>query len=247
MAGLKSYRRRRPRRASPSVMRSGNRSGSGNGPELEAAQDAVKAGLKNATKGVACKNRSRLRMKTLKVKPVRIADDDGSNKTGKADMSVTKRVFKKAAIDVQEISETVLKKTSYKEMSHLGKEAKKDLWKDVASTDHAALVTVETFNDGSKVGRKVTGGGYTWNNARAGMAMMVHDGGSWLAAHELGHAVGGKHSHQTDKSGNNTVMKPTGDPDVAGTENVSKKLGRVWRRHGLTKGRGAKVCPDYSD
>lgn len=200
--------------------------------------------------GGACKEADKVAKKTLSIKPYRIAKTNGKKPTNAIDLTVTKRILGKAGIEVSEQSTTTINKTRLRDVSVAvppTREEKK-IWANYSSTSHAALMSVKTFSMNNTSSRTNGGGGTTLVDGKKAVTMVVHDGSGWLAAHELGHAIGGDHApHGTDANGSDTVMKPTNSPDVAGTENVSKALMQTWRAHPLVTGNGSKVCPDTSD
>jgi len=134
--------------------------------------------------------------KNVCIRPVHIADDDGSHSTTIPSVASAKRVWSKCCIDLQEKSAVTVKRTQYQTLDESPSDTptaeEAALFHDAgASGGCISLFVANTFHQGTTTSKDVSGGGATYDAAAAEPKVVVVEGvHPSIVAHELGHALG---------------------------------------------------------
>jgi Domain of unknown function (DUF4157) len=215
----------------------------------------AKAGLANVAGRAAPAARSGLRLSRCKkggtseakkicVRPILVANDDGTAPTTLPSFDAAKRIWKKCCIEVEEQGATTVKGSAYKEIDDAGPGA--PLTAEETALFAAAgagggcvqVAIVGTIRRGANAGRKVAGGATTKDGGKADAKVIGVDGiDPVVVAHELGHAMG---YLRHDPAG--TVMEPSGDPDTPNPETMDPTICTDVRNFTGATATGDKSC-----
>jgi Domain of unknown function (DUF4157) len=130
------------------------------------------------------------------IRPVQIADDDGKNSTKLPSFDAAKTIWGKCCIDVSVKGGKTISKTAFKTLDHEGaggyataEEA--SMIKAAGASDCISVFVPETFKQGGTTSKDIDGGGVHFGTPGLGEAVVVVEGvDPTIVAHELGHAMG---------------------------------------------------------
>jgi hypothetical protein len=186
-----------------------------------AAHAAAGGGGAGAGGGAACAAGNSAKRDTVKIRPVVIANDNGSAPTAAPTLDKVQEIWKKCCIDVQISATKTVCKTDYKTLDESPNDTptaeERQLFADAGAFDGITVFVPEEFAMDGKHGKDINGGGATYDAGKARPKVVVVEGSlPEVVAHEVGHAVG-----HLAHDNNETVMKPTGKHDTANKTAVS--------------------------
>jgi peptidoglycan hydrolase-like protein with peptidoglycan-binding domain len=168
-----------------------------------------------------CPTGNAAKKKTGCIQPIVIADDNGKNPTTAPSMAQAVSIWSKCCIDYTVKPTQTIKKTDYKTLDESPTDTptaeESQLFADAGASECIQVFVPVQFAQGDKVGKKISGGGGTYDGGEANPRIVVVEGAKpEVVAHEVGHASGfGDHDE------NETVMKPTGAHNKANKRAVS--------------------------
>jgi len=181
------------------------------------------------------------------IQPVIIADNDGKNPTTAPSFAQVIAIWEKCCIDYTVEATKTIKKTDYKILdespTNVPTAEESSLFSDAGVSNSIQVFVPQTFAQGGKTGKTISGGGGTYDAGTANPKIVVVEGAaSEVVAHEVGHASG-----YLNHDANKTVMKPTGAYNVPNSKDVSADVCSKSRTGPVLKKVGAKkdCCMKY--
>ena len=188
------------------------------------AQTSLRSGLRLQR----CKDsggKSAVERKSVCIRPVQIAKDDGSSPTTLPSFTESQNIWRKCCVDLTINSAATVSKTAFKELDEsptntpTAEEA--SLFTAAGSGGSCISVFVpEIFQQAGAVSKDISGGGGTYDGGAADPKVVVVEGiHPTIVAHELGHAMG-----YSPHSPAGTVMEVTASVH---TQKESDKVDKV--------------------
>ena len=142
---------------------------------------------------------SPMEKRSICIRPVQIADDDGKNPTSLPSFDAAKAIWGKCCIDLTVNAAQTVSKTAFKtlERSPIAgpRNAEENSLFDAAGGGGGcvSVLVPETFQRGSVISKDIDGGGVTYHSGAIVPGIAVVEGvDPTIVAHELGHAMGYK-------------------------------------------------------
>jgi hypothetical protein len=135
-------------------------------------------------------------IRSVCIRPVRIADDNGKNPTALPSFDAAMDIWGKCCIDVSVAAVTTVRKTAFKTLDHnedglITDEEIKLYGAAGGGGGCASVLVAETFRQGGKTSKDISGGAATFGTPDDGSAIFTVEGvDPTIVAHELGHAMG---------------------------------------------------------
>jgi hypothetical protein len=131
------------------------------------------------------------------IRPVRIADDNGKNPTVLPSFDAAKTIWGKCCVDLSVAATKTVSKTAFKTLHHEPDTLKAtpeeaSLFRAAGGAgDCISVFVADTFQQGGKTSKDISGGAATFSTPDGGSAVFVVEGvDPTIIAHELGHAMG---------------------------------------------------------
>lgn len=158
---------------------------------------------------------------TACVQPISIANDAGAAPTVMPSLTVSQRIWEKCCINLSVLPTQTVKKTSFQTLdespSNVPTAEETALFTTAGASSCIQLFVPQNFAQAGAVGKDISGGGATYDAGAANPKVVVVEGAvPEVVAHEIGHAIGHAGHDAAD-----TIMKPTGKHNVAGSHKVS--------------------------
>ncbi|WP_436314013.1 eCIS core domain-containing protein [Variovorax sp. LjRoot84] len=203
----------------------------------------LRPGLKSGLQLSRCSKNESKETLQVSIKPIRVAEDDGSAPTSVPSLASAKRVWSKCCINVVGDAPVTVSKSAYKEIDDAGSGApltaeESALFADAGIAGGVQLAIVDTIRRGANAGKMVAGGGTTKDFGLASAKIILVDGSDpTIVGHELGHAMGiGTHGPA------GTVMQPSGAYNKAVDEAVNADICKTAREYVGAAKTGKKEC-----
>ena len=204
-------------------------------------------GLKSGLRLSRCSNNAPKERLKVTIRPIRVAEDDGTAPTTVPSMDAARRIWNQCCIDVVAESAVTVKKSAYKEIDDAGSGApltaeETALFTDAGAGGGVQLAIVDTIRRGANAGKMVAGGGTTKDSGLATAKIILVDGSEpTIVGHELGHAMGiGTHGPA------GTVMQPSGAYDKAVDEAINSDECKTARAYVGAEKTGKTDCAGTS-
>ena len=157
-----------------------------------------------------CPTGNAAQKKTGCIQPIVIAKDDGSRPTKAPSMDQCISIWGKCCVEYTVKPVQTIKKTAYRTLEespdNTPSAEEAQLFADAGTSECIQVFVPVQFSQGDKTGKKISGGGGTYDGGGAHPKIVVVEGAKpEVVAHEVGHATG-HGDHDTAE----TVMKPTG-------------------------------------
>lgn len=226
-----------------SVLAVGTRLGGALGGFIEGVATAALDQAEEDRRKRACPANSQAERRISCIEFVLIANDDGSAPTVAPPAPLAQRIWEKCCINYTVRGTKVINKTDYKTLdespNNVPTAEETSLFTDAGASDCIQVFVPEQFEQAGVIGRHISGGGGTYDAGTAHPKIVIVQGAqSAVLAHEIGHASG-----VLFHDANNTVMRPTGSPDVANSSAVSQRVCTDARTGPVLRGtNGAADC-----
>ncbi len=168
-----------------------------------------------------CPTGNAAKKKTACIQPIVIAKDDGKSPTKAPSMDQCVSIWGKCCVDYTIKPTQTVKKTAYRTLEESPDDTptaeETQLFADAGASDCIQVFVPVQFEQGTKKGKSISGGGGTYDGGTAHPKIVVVEGAKpEVVAHEVGHASG-HGDHDTAE----TVMKPTGAFNKANKRKVT--------------------------
>jgi hypothetical protein len=181
------------------------------------------------------------------IRPVQIADDNGKNPTVLPSFDAAKTIWGKCCVDLSVQGAKTVSKTAFKKL-HQESDSSHATAEEISLFAAAggaggciSVLVAETFQQGGKTGKDISGGAATFGTPDGGSAVFAVEGiHPTIIAHELGHAMG---LGPLDHGPAGTVMEVTASRhDQQESNKVAKVICDKVRTFTNAKPGGKKDC-----
>jgi len=180
---------------------------------------------------------------TACIQPVSIADDAGASPTSIPSLIPSQRIWEKCCINLSVLPTQTVNKTDFQTLdespNNVPTAEETSLFTAAGASSCIQVFIPQTFEQGANIGKDISGGGATYDAGTANPKVVVVEGAvPEVVAHEIGHALGHLGHDAAD-----TIMKPTGAHNVAGSHKVSAGVCTLARSGAvLSKTSGKAEC-----